>query len=561
MPADFPAAPVVDSFSRDDGPLGATWYVQDNSSALPSFKVASGQIVQDVNPGDASNARWIGSGPFQDCDVFFTIASLDPFTDPGYRDISVVLADRTLATYPDWNGYAMDFEDSGAGFVATIYRLDVGTGVTALVSAAADLQAGDRIGLRRTGTTYTGYRWRDGVWTQILSVSDGTHTGLLLPGVGGYWSGWQIDDFGAGEVLAETITTPTPRGRWRFVVCDVNGTSLGEPNSSGRRFRPAVSGTATASFSIRTTDPFWDQVTADGTYNLKVYDSTGALRLYGPIVAEEEQDGPSSFTAADLSFDVGKRFIGRDDDKGIGRKWDDKDSGRIVFDMLDGINDDDFPTGILPGMRETFVPRTVTYLWKNVLTAINELGAIAGSYEWLLRYVDQPFGVAPLVYLDLVTRMGADRTGDVFVEYGFGKHNLKGYRRLRTIERMATRIFVLGGAATQVVKAYDAGAEARLHKRYEDVVTFPDITVDALLDALAAAHIAIRNGARETIELPVYSKQAPLYGRDYTVGDVITARVKKNGKVRVNGAVRVWAADIAITDEGEEQPTLILEPQ
>lgn len=347
------------------------------------------------------------------------------------------------------------------------------------------------------------------------------------------------------------------RGFWRFVVCDVAGVSIGEV-TRGRTFSFGVSRTDTATFQVHDKESLWGEVAADGKHTLKVYDTSGALRLFGPIVTEDEQDGPATFAAADLSWRFGRRFFVKDA-TGIGRTYTTQDPAVIAYDGLSRINANS-DTGVAAGNSETFVARTITYLWKNYLQALNELGAIAGSYEWTLRYVDGVLGGTPACYLDLLTTLGDDRSGDVFVEYGFGKHDLTGYRRVKTIERLATRVFALGSGGTQTAEVYDPGAETDLGTRYEDVISVADITVAALVDAVATAHVAIRKAPRETFELPIYAKLAPRYGVDYVKGDRITARVKKNGLVRANGSVRVWAGQITITDNGEEQPTLTLDP-
>lgn len=205
-----------------------------------------------------------------------------------------------------------------------------------------------------------------------------------------------------------------------------------------------------------------------------------------------------------------------------------------------------------------FLRRTVTYLWKRSLDAIVELSSIAGSYEWSLRYVD---GSPPTVYLDLVGVMGTDRTASIFLEYGTGKRNCKTYGRIRSIDTHATRVWALGSGSTQAVQAYDTGAEARYHARREDVLSFGDITVAGLLDALASQHVAVRKDPRQLVSLAPLTTAAPKYGVDYQLGDRLSARVVVNRRTRVDGAARVWGADITIDELGNETPTLRLVPE
>ena len=60
------------------------------------------------------------------------------------------------------------------------------------------------------------------------------------------------------------------------------------------------------------------------------------------------------------------------------------------------------------------------------------------------------------MFLDLKTRVGVDRSATVFFEYGMGKSNCQEFRRVRSMETSATRVYVLGTGQTVVAEAYDA---------------------------------------------------------------------------------------------------------
>lgn len=350
---------------------------------------------------------------------------------------------------------------------------------------------------------------------------------------------------------------------WRYVIADYQGRSLGEPRARERAFTAGVSQTATASFRIRADDPLWETITSGESF-LKVYDSGDNLRFYGPVVNDEEdgkgQGTDTRVTCADMSWILGKRLIGKDT-AGVGRVFSSAtDSGLIAHTILNEVNDTagvdgGGPTGVTAGNRETFVARTITYLWRPVLSAITELGSIAGSYEWSLRYTD---GTPPTVLLDLVLRMGTDQTHNIFLEYGTGKSNCRTYRRNRTIELKATRVWVGGAGTSTVANAYDSGAETL--GRYESYITYGDITSQALLDALATAHVAARKAPRQIVELTPMPKLSPRYGVDYVLGDSVQARVLVRNRVRVSGAVRVWGVSVTIDDLGTETATFNLLP-
>lgn len=344
---------------------------------------------------------------------------------------------------------------------------------------------------------------------------------------------------------------------WLFILCDSAGRSIGLPRAYERSFTCGVSAVSTAAFRIRQDDRLWDEVNP-GDVTLKVFDSGGGLRLFGPVVSADE--GASGLgatmrvTAADMAWRLSHRFVAKDRD-GIGVVYTDQDSGQIMLDVLARANFGD-PTGVVAGTVEAFVPRTLTYLWKRVSDALNELGAVAGSYEWAIRYTD---GTPPVCYLDLVQEMGSDRSGDVFLEYAAGRRNLAAYGRVRTLDTMANDVWALGSSATLSVEAYDSASRAR-YGTFEDVLTFGDIAAPSLLDALAAGHVLYRRQPKETITATPFPPLAPRYGVDYTVGDRVNARGKVAGSVRFAGRARVWGVAIAISETGEETPTLTLQP-
>lgn len=361
----------------------------------------------------------------------------------------------------------------------------------------------------------------------------------------------------AAYPFSDTAVVATPK--WRFVICDMAGNAIGEPRATQRTFNAGISKTSTASFRLRSDDQLWGAVTADTTM-LKVYDSGQVLRYYGRTVSGEEVGDGSGATvqvqSADLTWRLGKRYWGKDLANGVGAEYINVDSGQIVFEMLAGLNTQTVSTGIQPGVRQVFVPRTVTYLWKRALDVLSELGSISSSYEWQLRYSD---GAPPSVYLDLLLQVGNDVTTQVFLEYGTGLKNCMGYSRTKTSDTQATRVYALGAGSSFSVEAYDTGSEG--YERLEDVLSLGDIATPSLLDALAAYHVAVRKHPREMIKLTPFPKTSPRYGTNFVVGDYATARVKVDDSVRVNGVVRIWDAAITITDAGDEQAQLTMEPQ
>lgn len=343
---------------------------------------------------------------------------------------------------------------------------------------------------------------------------------------------------------------------WSFVVCSSSGVALGRPFATDRKFQGGVSQGYTASFSIRADDPMWVTLTETENLTLKVYDSGNALRFYGPMITDQEsgtgQGATVGVNAADLSWEFTKRYIGKDT-SGSGTTYNTMESDAIIASALATINGES-ATGVTIGTTGTTTTRTITVLWKRFSDLLNELGAITGSYEWALRYTD---GTPPTVNLDLLATLGADKTNDVFFEYGTGKGNCSGYSRSRSIEQVATHVYALGAANNLTAVASDAGPL----RRREDVITYGDITVTALLDAMAAAHVAARANPRHIWTMTPFAKLAPRFGVDWEVGDLVTARVYTNGRLRIDGIARIWGVEITIDNEGNEIPSPRLAPE
>lgn len=342
---------------------------------------------------------------------------------------------------------------------------------------------------------------------------------------------------------------------WTFVICDRLGRAIGEPLATGRSFTVGISRTSTAAFTVEVGSRIWTAIAA-GDATLKIYNSSHALVFFGDIVTDElTADGSNktvAMTAADLSFRLARRYIGK---SGTGSQHTAQDSGSIVFAELGTVNAE-APTGVTAGLKDSFIARTVTFNWRRFSDVIADLGAIDGSYEWTLRYTD---GTPPTVYLDLETMIGSDQTTTVFFEFGTGVNNCSSYRRLRSIETLATRVYAIGQGSTISSVAYDAGAE--LVRRFEDVVSVPDISAQQLLDSLAAAHVAVRHLPRKTVTVTPFPATAPRFGVDWYIGDRVTLRSVVGGVVDTYGTARIWGAQIDLDDFGNEAAAPVLEPQ
>ncbi len=352
------------------------------------------------------------------------------------------------------------------------------------------------------------------------------------------------------------------RRPWRFVICENDWTELGEPWAFDRKLSFGLSKSGTASFRIRDDDPLWE-FSASGEARLKCFDSEETLRFLGPIVADSEaatgQGASIQLTAQDMFWYLTKRYIAKDTTGvGVTLAPPGSDPGHIIDYYLGQLNTE-YDTGIDMGNRDDFVDRGITLLFKRMSDLVMEMGGIEGSYEWVLRYDDS--GLTPACYIDLYQIAGQDRTASLFLEYGTGKNNCSRYEKVRSIDTSASDVYVAGDGNSKLAYAYDSAARDRFGARLEDVVSYGDITIQSLLDGLAAAHVAVRRYPRQIVSLTPFAMDTPRMGVDYEIGDRVTARVVVNGRRRVDGAVRIWGVDIDIDELGNERASFRLVPE
>jgi hypothetical protein len=104
--------------------------------------------------------------------------------------------------------------------------------------------------------------------------------------------------------------------------------------------------------------------------------------------------------------------------------------------------------------------------------------------------------------------------------------------------------------------SFGAVTSVRLDPALVGYDTGPDILLD-----LAQAHIAARKAPREVVQLTPFPLLSPRFAIDWHIGDIVTVRVVVEDQVQVDGQARIWGADVAIDELGNEVPTLQLVPE
>lgn len=187
----FPTTGLIDSFNRaDENPVsdGGKW----TSPAFPSdgnLQVITSQLGT-VSSWCSAYRNDITPGP--DSEAYLTVVTVSGGVA---TELLLRLANPGVSTV---SGYMMDVTSGGTWSLWKIVnnvQTQIGSNATQVVSN------GDSIGFEIIGSTLKGYyKSGAGAWTQIITVTDATHSGAGRVGIAGNGGLYRWDDFGGGTV-------------------------------------------------------------------------------------------------------------------------------------------------------------------------------------------------------------------------------------------------------------------------------------------------------------------------------------------------------------------------
>lgn len=363
--------------------------------------------------------------------------------------------------------------------------------------------------------------------------------------------------------------------RWHFELEDVDAAGAAYSIGRLRAFAPvisyAVNKPTTITTRLRNEDPILTKIqelrSRVKAYRVPAWEPvTGQpvpdaiLRAYGHVIAATDTFGNNG--GVDLAVASPQHLLGRRVRQSE-RVFAAVDQGLSTKQLIDDENTR-YPTGIRTTTYTTTtgVTRTITTPRdKNVVQAITEMVDAFGGFDLEIVPVDSD----PAVMGDLKIHypsQGIDNLG-VFLEHGAGKRNIIGGTRTRSTDNVSSHVHVLGrtdGAAQFRSDRADTSVTTAYRALLDSVETYSDIGNQAMLDTLADFLIGFRKAPRELLRLEL----APTAGirpfDDFNLGDRITARIKE-GRVDIDGSVRVWGFEITPTSTGEERLTaLTIEP-
>lgn len=199
---------------------------------------------------------------------------------------------------------------------------------------------------------------------------------------------------------------------------------------------------------------------------------------------------------------------------------------------------------------------------KQIYTAITDLANLYGGFDFDVLPLDDVAGYMGDLRVHY-PQQGIDNL-EVFLEHGLGKKNIVAGDRSRDIEKVSTDLTLLGrteGSSTLTSPRTDATRRAQYLALLESIEGYTDISDQAQLDLLADEIFALRATPRDiyTIQVADTFEYAPF--DDFDLGDRITARIRE-GRIDIDGIVRVWGFEVKVLSTGEERLTsLTISPE
>jgi hypothetical protein len=360
---------------------------------------------------------------------------------------------------------------------------------------------------------------------------------------------------------------------WRFIVTDRSGVAFGELTGAAydRKLRLALNGVATGSFRTRMDHPLNEALLDAGATMVKVYDGE-TLRCVGPIVSFDEAGGVGggtiAYTFADGGWRWAKRHIGKDltgaapyknPSTGAGSV----DSGQIAKDLIDLINAES-PTGIEVGASYLtgIGNRVGPWQFKPLLEAIADLSGPIDGFDWQITPKEPAAGI--IGTFNCYPAIGIAASNAVF-EFGMGRENVESWKRIGNADSLMNIGYALppsypdvSQGKVQVSGAPDPDSLAR-YGLLEDVVP-TDFAPDDMRLRVIQEHVRIRRAPRQTVSFEPMIGNAPVYGSDYSIGDVFPFRaaevVDGEKQVRIDALLRLYAIEWNIDNNGQAKATL-----
>jgi hypothetical protein len=362
---------------------------------------------------------------------------------------------------------------------------------------------------------------------------------------------------------------------WRLFACDGSGNRLANLTPVGRQRRFAFRLNRPAQLTFEAPSDSADILAATPGRVIKGYrkeGSTWVIRYTGNIWQISDEGEADRYTSRFVCFDalqrLSKRLV-RDATNAVPA------DGKVTFsavqvetivrNMIDRTN----TGGGVCGLRTNAAgpslgTRTVDYEWQNVAAAMNELFEGSGLNAYVVPE-DRVDG-----YLGYIVLQGAvSTTAAKKLVWGAATHTAAKAERLQDMTDFANDLRVMGapaaGAGARPIAARTDPTSITDYGRYEDVMTFGDISVQGYIDNLADQAIALRKAPKVTARFSPQADPAssnPLNPfTDFLLGDQVEVYAGAKLRGGFSGTQRLWGFDLELDDNAvERMPSVYVGP-
>lgn len=373
---------------------------------------------------------------------------------------------------------------------------------------------------------------------------------------------------------------------WTFALSDQAGVDLGDMvQVSARQVTFPLNRIPSVSFVARTDNPrMLDFLQADKRY-VRVYDTSQltasglpTLRFCGPITqpqkTRDDNGGSISVPATGPGWRLGKRLLGKSKSGATyATALAPQDRGAIAVQMIADARLDlqgrDNDHGIRIGQIVASANTSIGPIYFTpALQQITNLSAALDGFDWEIAPIEPTSDAQGLALgtFNCAPVIGALRP-DCQFEFGDGKRNVKAFTQMIDASNLCNAAYSLpqsfpDNAVGDVLSSFDE--TSRLDRGlYEDLVQ-TDVFVDSMRQKLADENVRVRRYPRQVINFTPTADdlanpgRVPVFGVDYSVGDIVSFRATEEGTVTVDAYFRIFQVAFAIDALGTATPTLTL---
>lgn len=359
---------------------------------------------------------------------------------------------------------------------------------------------------------------------------------------------------------------------WLWQVTDLAFNPYADvTNSKEMRVAFLLNKVNTASFKLRLTHPASASIMENLGY-LKVYRDS-RLIFFGPIITAQEagegdvENASVHVNASGPEWIFAQRLAARTEataKRVEGVEWSKRFTEYVEERNAENETHIDVASGPIGG-GATLAYETPMY--RPASEILNDFVNTTNGFDWRMTPIDNYSGGVvvgqKIGRFETANVLNIAQPNSIF-EWGMGLHNVAAYSRTvdrSTLLNKAYHILSEGPEVTNGLVTSDPtlGAESIAKWGLQEAVISASLVDVPLREELINEHVTVRRNPRQTIVFqPTSSPQTPTYGRDFSLGDSVTARIGYQGVARYQALLRVWGVSFELDENLRETQLLTL---